>query len=73
MALKAISAPYASAGVRWMPTGGITLANVRDFLALPSVVAVGGSWMVPSDAMRDGDFAQIALLAREAVTAICRT
>ena len=49
-ALKAISAPYSA--VRFMPTGGITAANAREYLALKTVLCVGGSWMVPSDAVQ---------------------
>jgi len=65
--LKAITAPYNSAGVRWMPTGGISQMDVEGFLRLPSVIAVGGSWMVPSDAVYSEDYERISSLAAEAV------
>jgi len=55
-----------------MPTGGITLGNVGEFLSLPSVVAAGGSWMVPADAIRDRDYERITVLAADAVKATRR-
>ena len=51
--------------VRFCPTGGISLANAADFLALPNVACVGGSWLVPQDALEQGDWARITQLARE--------
>ncbi|TVR32407.1 MAG: keto-hydroxyglutarate-aldolase/keto-deoxy-phosphogluconate aldolase [Spirochaetaceae bacterium] len=63
--LKAMSAPYGD--VRYVPTGGIGAANLGDYLALPAVLAVGGSWMVPSDKISAGDFEAVAGLVREAV------
>ena len=62
-AVKALSAPFS--GVRFMPTGGIGPANLADYLALPTVRAVGGSWMVPRDGVGDTDAA--AALVRTAV------
>ena len=53
--------------VKFCPTGGITAANAREFLALANVVCVGGSWLTPADAMAQGDWARITQLAREAV------
>lgn len=53
--------------IRFCPTGGISLANARDFLSLPNVVCVGGSWLTPTDKLHSGDWAGIELLAREAV------
>ncbi len=61
--LKAWSGPFFD--VRFCPTGGITLGNAPDFLALPNVVCVGGSWLVPADAMAQGDWARITQLARD--------
>lgn len=63
--LKAWSGPFFD--VKFCPTGGISLQNARDFLALPNVLCVGGSWLVPADAMAQGDWARITTLAREAV------
>lgn len=59
--LKAWSGPFFD--VRFCPTGGVTLQNAPDFLALPNVVCVGGSWLVPTDAMARGDWALITELA----------
>jgi 2-dehydro-3-deoxyphosphogluconate aldolase/(4S)-4-hydroxy-2-oxoglutarate aldolase len=62
--LKAWSGPFFD--VHFCPTGGITLANAPEFLALPQVVCVGGSWLVPVQALAQGDWAQITQLARDA-------
>ncbi|MEM8208741.1 bifunctional 4-hydroxy-2-oxoglutarate aldolase/2-dehydro-3-deoxy-phosphogluconate aldolase [Morganella morganii] len=64
-ALKAISGPFPD--IRFCPTGGISLNNYRDYLALSSVACVGGSWLVPEDALRDGDYDRITALAAQAV------
>ena len=53
--------------VRFCPTGGISLTNAADFLALPNVACVGGSWLVPQEALEQGDWARITELAREAL------
>lgn len=66
--LKAIGGPYPE--VRFMPTGGINLTNVADYLALPQVVACGGSWMVRKQLIRDGEFEQITKLAHEAAALV---
>lgn len=52
--------------IRFCPTGGISLSNAADFLALPNVVCVGGSWLTPADKLAAGDWAGIERLAREA-------
>ncbi|WP_370678422.1 bifunctional 4-hydroxy-2-oxoglutarate aldolase/2-dehydro-3-deoxy-phosphogluconate aldolase [Comamonas sp. GB3 AK4-5] len=62
--LKAWQGPFAD--VRFCPTGGISAANAGEFLALANVVCVGGSWLVPADALARGDWAQITALARSA-------
>jgi 2-dehydro-3-deoxyphosphogluconate aldolase/(4S)-4-hydroxy-2-oxoglutarate aldolase len=54
--------------MRFMPTGGVLAGNLADFLALPSVLACGGSWLTPKDALEAGDFAAITKLAQEAVS-----
>lgn len=64
-ALQAIAGPFSQ--IRFCPTGGISLKNYRDYLALKSVLCVGGSWLVPNDALESGDYARITELAREAV------
>jgi 2-dehydro-3-deoxyphosphogluconate aldolase/(4S)-4-hydroxy-2-oxoglutarate aldolase len=58
--LKAWSGPFFD--VKFCPTGGVTLQNAPDFLALPNVVCVGGSWIVPVDAMQAGDWSRITQL-----------
>lgn len=64
-ALQAIAGPFAQ--VRFCPAGGISLTNYRDYLALKSVLCIGGSWLVPQDALEAGDYGRITRLAREAV------
>ena len=63
--LKAMSAPYQA--VKFVPTGGLNAQNVVDYLKFPKVVAVGGSWIVKSDAIAGGEFDKITQLTREAV------
>lgn len=55
-----------------MPTGGVGPANLHEYLALPSVAAVGGSWMVPRDRIASGDFAGITRLTAAAVALAAR-
>lgn len=62
--LKAWSGPFTD--VQFCPTGGVSLANAPEFLALPNVVCVGGSWLTPANAVASGDWAQITKLASEA-------
>jgi 2-dehydro-3-deoxyphosphogluconate aldolase / (4S)-4-hydroxy-2-oxoglutarate aldolase len=62
--LKALGGPFGA--VRFCPTGGITPQNAREFLALPNVACVGGSWLVPAESMAAGDWSRIETLAREA-------
>jgi len=65
-ALKGFGGPFAS--VRFCPTGGIDAAKAPSYLALPNVACVGGSWMVPADALASGDWERIGHLAREAAS-----
>lgn len=62
--LKAWSGPFFD--VKFCPTGGVTPGNALDFLSLPHVTCVGGSWLVPADALARGDWARIEALARQA-------
>lgn len=62
--LKALSSPLA--GTLFCPTGGISLKNARDYLNLPNVVCVGGSWVAPKELVSAGDWAGITKLASEA-------
>lgn len=66
-ALKVLGAPFPK--VRFVPTGGVAVGNLADYLSLPNVAAVGGSWMVPADAIDAGDTATIRRLCAEAVRA----
>ena len=63
--LKAIAAPIPD--VSFCPTGGISLANASAYLALPNVVCIGGSWLVPDAALRASDWRAITALATEAM------
>jgi 2-dehydro-3-deoxyphosphogluconate aldolase/(4S)-4-hydroxy-2-oxoglutarate aldolase len=67
-AIKALSAPFG--GVQFIPTGGVSTANVGEYLALGCVPAVGGSWMVPAKLLDAGDFAEVTRLTRAAVAAV---
>ncbi len=60
--LKAWSGPFFD--VQFCPTGGVTLQNALEFLALPNVVCVGGSWLVPAEAVAAGDWARVTALAQ---------
>ena len=69
--LKAWGGPFTD--VSFCPTGGITLHNAPELLALPNVLCVGGSWLVPADALAQGDWARVTRLAQEACAlARCR-
>jgi 2-dehydro-3-deoxyphosphogluconate aldolase/(4S)-4-hydroxy-2-oxoglutarate aldolase len=63
--LRAVTATYPD--VRFLPTGGIGPENLAEYLAVPSVLAVGGSWLVGPELLREGRFDEIERLAREAV------
>ena len=62
--LKAWGGPFFD--VRFCPTGGVTAQNASEFLSLSNVACVGGSWLVPAEALAKGDWARIEMLAREA-------
>ena len=64
--IKNLLGAFRFTGVKFMPTGGINLSNVRDYLAVPEVVACGGTWIVPKDAVAAGDWETIGKLAAEA-------
>jgi 2-dehydro-3-deoxyphosphogluconate aldolase / (4S)-4-hydroxy-2-oxoglutarate aldolase len=63
--LKAFSSVFRQ--MRFMPTGGVSAENLGEFLAVPSVIACGGSWLTPASAIQAGDYSEITKLAREAV------
>lgn len=63
--LKALSSVFRD--VRFMPTGGVSAANLNEYLAVPAVLACGGSWLTPKDKIEAGDFAAITQLAKDAI------
>ena len=69
-AVGALAAPFA--GVRFVPTGGIGPKNLLEYLSIPAVAAVGGSWMVPRDRIAARDFAAVTKLTAEAVAPAAR-
>lgn len=69
-AIAALSAPFPD--VRFVPTGGVGPRNLADYLRLPAVCCVGGSWMVPRDAMRAGDWPAVTELCRQAVEQVAQ-
>jgi 2-dehydro-3-deoxyphosphogluconate aldolase/(4S)-4-hydroxy-2-oxoglutarate aldolase len=64
-ALKALGSVFRT--MKFMPTGGISAGNLADYLAVPSVLACGGSWLTPADAIATGDFDKVTALAAAAV------
>ena len=66
--LNALSGPYGN--VSFVPTGGIGLANVSEYLCLKNVLACGGSWMVDPKLIKSGDFQKITELTRGAVVSV---
>lgn len=69
-ALKAFGSVFGD--LRFMPTGGVSAANLADFLALKNILACGGSWLTPAAAIAAGNYEEVTRLAREAV-AIAKT
>lgn len=63
--LKSIGGPFPQ--IKFCPTGGISPSNYKNYLALPNVACVGGSWLVPADAVEAGDYKRITELAKAAV------
>ena len=64
-AIKALAAPYA--GIKFMPTGGINIKNLENYLSCDKIVACGGSWMVKGELIKAGEFEKIKSLVKEAV------
>ncbi|MCL4696317.1 MAG: keto-deoxy-phosphogluconate aldolase, partial [Burkholderiaceae bacterium] len=62
--LKALAGPFPD--IAFCPTGGITAETAPQFLALPNVKVVGGTWLTPADALKAGDWARVTQLARAA-------
>jgi 2-dehydro-3-deoxyphosphogluconate aldolase/(4S)-4-hydroxy-2-oxoglutarate aldolase len=65
--LQALWGPYGHTGVRFIPLGGVNQSNMADYLALPSVVAIGGSWMVEKKLIAEQNWTLIETLTREAL------
>ena len=66
--LKGFAGPFGS--MKFCPTGGVSLANMNDYLGLPNVVCVGGSWIVPKQSVASSDFGAITKLCKEALGSI---
>ncbi len=67
--LKALAGPYASQGVQFCPTGGVNLGNMMDYLSLPIVAAIGGSWIATKQQIADKDWGTITKQAKDALAA----
>ncbi|WP_367873010.1 bifunctional 4-hydroxy-2-oxoglutarate aldolase/2-dehydro-3-deoxy-phosphogluconate aldolase [Luteolibacter sp. Populi] len=65
--LKSLAGPYSHTGVKFIPTGGVTSGNLTDYLKLPVVAAIGGSWMVDKQLVNEGKWDEITRLTREAL------
>ncbi|EMI4155816.1 bifunctional 4-hydroxy-2-oxoglutarate aldolase/2-dehydro-3-deoxy-phosphogluconate aldolase [Vibrio parahaemolyticus] len=66
--VKSLLAPYTD--IELMPTGGINPANIQDYLAIPRVLACGGTWMVDKKLIEEGNWEELARLTREAVALV---
>lgn len=62
--IKALAAPYTT--VKFMPTGGVNLKNLRDYLSCDKIAACGGTWMVKGDMIKEGRFDEIRQITKEA-------
>ena len=69
-ALKALIGPFGHTGVKFIPTGGITAATLPNYLAIPQVAAVGGSWMAEKKLVVEKDWVKISALTAEAMKVI---
>jgi 2-dehydro-3-deoxyphosphogluconate aldolase/(4S)-4-hydroxy-2-oxoglutarate aldolase len=65
--LKALTAVYP---VKFMPTGGVSLKNVDEYLSIPSVLACGGTWMVPTNLIDEGKWEELGALVKDAVAKV---
>ena len=68
--VKNLLGAFRFTGVRFMPTGGVNLSNVSDYLAVPEIVCCGGTWIVPKDALAAGNWAAIEKLASDAAALV---
>ncbi|MGJ8654652.1 MAG: bifunctional 4-hydroxy-2-oxoglutarate aldolase/2-dehydro-3-deoxy-phosphogluconate aldolase [Opitutaceae bacterium] len=65
--LKAMAAPYANLGVKFCPTGGVSLDNMNDYLSIPEVFAIGGSWLATKAQIANKDWGSITTQVKEAL------
>lgn len=65
--LKAMAAPYANLGVKFCPTGGVSLDNMNDYLSIPEVFAIGGSWLATKAQIANKDWSAITSQVKEAL------
>lgn len=70
--ITALAAPYGHTGVRFMPTGGVSPANLEAYLACKTVAAVGGTWLAKKDDLAQGNWAEITQRCRAAVEIVRR-
>jgi 2-dehydro-3-deoxyphosphogluconate aldolase/(4S)-4-hydroxy-2-oxoglutarate aldolase len=70
--LRAMAAPYAHLGLRYIPLGGLTAANAGEYLEDPLIAAIGGSWIAPRDAIKRNDWDKIAANASEAAQLVAK-
>ena len=70
--IKDLLGAFRWTGVKFMPTGGVKLANVADYLAVPEIVCCGGTWIVPKDAVKANDWAAIEKLAKDAAELVAK-
>jgi 2-dehydro-3-deoxyphosphogluconate aldolase/(4S)-4-hydroxy-2-oxoglutarate aldolase len=68
--IKNLLGAFRFTGVKFMPTGGVNLSNVAEYLSVPEIVACGGTWIVPKDALAAGDWAAIEKLAADAAALV---
>jgi 2-dehydro-3-deoxyphosphogluconate aldolase/(4S)-4-hydroxy-2-oxoglutarate aldolase len=68
--LKSIAAPYAHTGVKFIPLGGLNATNAAEYLTVPSVIALGGSWIVERKLIAEKNWGSITKLTREALALV---
>ena len=68
--IKNLLGAFRFTGVKFMPTGGVNISNVAEYLAVPEIVCCGGTWIVPKDALASGDWTAIERLAADAAALV---
>ncbi len=71
--LNAFAGPYAHTGIKFIPTGGINLTNLEEYISINCVAAVGGSWFVASKLLQEGKYEEITKLTLQALSLIQST